>query len=328
MSPYRNQLPQLQDELFMADGGLETTLIFHEGMDLPYFAAFDLLKDEAGTAVLERYYARYAQMAKERHIGAVLETPTWRASSDWGKKLGYDAAALAEINRKSVELLADIRSRYETDDTRIVISGNLGPRGDGYRADKRMTAEQAKTYHLPQIEVFARTDADMVAAFTMNYAAEAIGIVAAAKSCGMPVAISFTLETDGRLPSGETLEQAIRRTDETSGNYPVYYLINCAHPSHFDRMIEAGGDWIKRIRGLRANASRRSHAELDESSDLDIGDIEELGLLYAKLQDHLPRLTIVGGCCGTDHRHLHAICQSMTRRQNTRAPAEARATAA
>ena len=311
MSKYRNRLPQLHEQLFITDGGLETTLIFHENLELPLFASFDLLKDSDGTAMLRRYFSGYAQMAREQGLGLILEAPTWRANADWASKLGYEASALADVNRKAIALLEAIRDEYETPDTRIVISGNLGPRGDGYRPDSRMSVQEAQDYHATQIQTFAQTDADMVAAFTLNYTEEAIGIVMAAKDAAMPVAISFTLETDGRLPSGETLQQAILRTDEATQGYAVYYMINCAHPTHFDNVLRSGGEWLQRIRGLRANASRRSHAELDESTDLDAGDAEELGIQYAALQSALPRLSVVGGCCGTDHRHVAAICRTM-----------------
>lgn len=311
MSKYRNRLPQLHEQLFITDGGLETTLIFHEHLELPLFASFDLLKDSDGTAMLRRYFSGYAQMAREQGLGLILEAPTWRANADWAARLGYDASALAEANRQAIALLLAIRDEYETPDTRIVISGNLGPRGDGYRPDSRMSVQQARDYHATQIQTFAQTDADMVAAFTLNYTEEAIGIVMAARDSAMPVAISFTLETDGRLPSGETLQQAILRSDEATQGYAVYYMINCAHPTHFDSVLRSGGEWLQRIRGLRANASRRSHAELDESTELDAGDAEELSIQYAALQSALPRLSVVGGCCGTDHRHVAAICRTM-----------------
>jgi len=242
----------------------------------------------------------------------VLETPTWRANSDWGAKLGYDAAALADANRKSVGLLLEVRERFEAPATPVVISGNLGPRGDGYQPSTRMTAAEARAYHAPQIETFAQTDADMVAAFTMNYVEEAAGIVRAAEAAGMPVAISFTLETDGRLPSGDSLEQAITRTDTETGGYAAYYMINCAHPTHFGDAIDAGAGWANRIRGLRANASKRSHKELDESPDLDAGDPVELGRQYRNLGSALPRMSVVGGCCGTDHRHVAEICRALS----------------
>jgi homocysteine S-methyltransferase len=308
MSHYRKHLPQLHDALFMTDGGLETTLIFHDGIDLPYFAAFDLLKNDAGVEKLRRYFLRYVEIARARGIGIVLEAPTWRANPDWAEKLGYSPRALAEANRKAIDLLLEIRAACETRATRIVISGNLGPRGDGYRADDRMTVAAARAYHAPQIRTFAGTEADMVAAFTMNYVEEAIGIVHAAREAAMPVAISFTLETDGRLPCGDTLAGAIERTDAETDGYPAYYMINCAHPTHFDAVLRSGGAWRRRIRGLRANASRRSHAELDESTDLDSGDPQELGGHYRELRSLLPGMTVVGGCCGTDHRHVEAIC--------------------
>jgi homocysteine S-methyltransferase len=295
----------------MTDGGMEATLIFHEHLELPYFAAFDLLKDSAGTAVLEKYSARYAELAREHDLGLVLETPTWRANPDWAAQLGYDAARLAEANRKGIALLLRIRARYESPGRPIVISGNLGPRGDGYRPGALMSAEDARQYHAPQIETFAQTEADMIAAFTMNYTEEAIGIAAAAKACAMPAAISFTVETEGRLPSGDTLEQAITRTDAATGAYPAYYRINCAHPTHFENVLHAAGAWVQRIHGLRANASRRSHAELDEAPDLDAGDPDELGTQYGALLGVLPRMNVVGGCCGTDHLHVDAICRTM-----------------
>jgi S-methylmethionine-dependent homocysteine/selenocysteine methylase len=311
MSKYRRRLPQLGNELFLTDGGLETTLVFHEGVSLPHFAAFDLLKTDEGTGALRRYFERYAAIARSQETGLVLETPTWRANPDWGAKLGYDALALGDVNRRSVGLLLEIRQAFESRRFPIVISGNIGPRGDGYVPGARMSAAEAQAYHAPQVETFAGTDADMVAAFTMNYPEEAIGVTLAARAGRMPVAISFTTETDGRLPSGDSLEEAIARTDEASGGYPVYYMINCAHPTHLDAAVAREGEWRDRIRGLRANASRRSHAELDESPDLDMGNPEELGEQYLELRGALRRLSVVGGCCGTDHRHVDAIGRAL-----------------
>jgi S-methylmethionine-dependent homocysteine/selenocysteine methylase len=307
MSKYRNDLPQLDNRLFLTDGGLETTLVFHDGLDLPYFAAFDLLKDETGFQRLRDYFAHYATIACEQGAGMVLEAPTWRANPDWAAKLGYDAASLADANRKAIGLLIEIRDQFETPASPMVISGNLGPRGDGYVADTEMTVAQARDYHAPQVRTFAETDADMVSAFTINYVKEGIGIVQAAREANMPVAISFTLETDGRLPSGDTLADAIQRTDAQTGGYAAYYMINCAHPTHFAGVLRSTGDWCLRIRGLRANASRRSHAELDEATELDAGNPAELGAEYRSLLSMLPNVSVVGGCCGTDHRHIEAI---------------------
>jgi S-methylmethionine-dependent homocysteine/selenocysteine methylase len=307
MSKYRHNLPQLGDKVFLTDGGLETTLIFHDKLELPCFAAFDLLKDDAGIEILRRYFDPYLDAARRHGLGFVLEAPTWRANADWAAKLGYDEVALADANRRAIGLLLEIRAASETREMPLVISGNIGPRGDGYRADERMSSTEARDYHRRQIETFAQTDADLVSAFTMTYVDEAVGILRAAKDAGMPAVISFTVETDGRLPSNDTLADAIRRTDESTDGYAVYYMINCAHPTHFVDALQAGGGWRERIRGLRANASMRSHAELDESTDLDAGDPKQLGYEYRELGTLLPNLAVLGGCCGTDHRHVRAI---------------------
>jgi homocysteine S-methyltransferase len=311
MSKYRNRLPQLRNTLFLTDGGLETTLVFHDGIELPYFAAFDLLRSPEGVDRLRRYFETYTRIALDRRVGIVLEAPTWRANADWAAKLGYDADALADANRVSIGLLLEVRDALETPATPIVISGNVGPRGDGYRVDARMSTEQARAYHATQIGTFAGTDADMVGAFTMNYVEEAVGIAIAAREHVMPLALSFTVETDGKLPSGQTLAEAIERVDAETGEYPVYYMINCAHPSHFEGVLDELGPKLRRVRGLRANASRRSHAELDASTDLDAGDPVTLGREYRALQRRLPALTVVGGCCGTDHRHVAAIAHAL-----------------
>lgn len=307
MSKYRAALPQLSDRLFLMDGGLETTLVFHEHVDLPFFAASDQLKDEDGTARLRAYYDHYGQLAAEAGLGFVLDSPNWRSSPDWGAKMGLSPAELESVNRRGIALMEEVRARHETARSPMVVSGVVGPRGDGYVADGAMTAAEAADYHGWQIGIYASTAADMVSAYTLNYVEEAIGVADAARRAGLPVAISFTLETDGRLPSGQPLGDAIRQTDAATGDAPAYYLINCAHPSHFAHVLETGEDWIERLRGLRANASRRSHAELDAAPDLDAGDPEELGQLYQGLRRRLPRLTVLGGCCGTDHRHIAQI---------------------
>lgn len=312
MGKYRKRLPQTAGRLFVTDAGLETELVFHDGRELPHFAAFDLLGSEAGFERLRAYYLRYAEIAGAHGLGLVLETPTWRASPDWGEKLGYDREALADANRRAVGLLLEIRAGFEAPGTPVVVSGNLGPRGDGYRAEARMSVAEARDYHAWQIGTFAATDADLVSVFTMNYVEEAIGVAAAAKEQAMPVVISFTLETDGRLPSGQSLAEAIEDTDAATDGHPAYYMINCAHPTHFARTLRAGGGWRDRLRGLRANASRRSHAELDASTELDDGNPEELGEQYRALRPLRPRLTVVGGCCGTDHRHVGSICRALT----------------
>ncbi|MBF7731092.1 homocysteine S-methyltransferase family protein [Pseudomonas sp. N040] len=311
MAKYRHALPQLGGGCFLADGGIETSLIFHDGLELPHFAAFDLLRTAQGEAALRNYFRPYAQLARRHGAGLVLETPTWRASADWARLLGYDAAALAEANRRSVALLEAIRAEFETVATPIVISGCIGPRGDGYVPGERMSAAQAEDYHAAQVASFADSAADLIGAITMNYAEEAIGLARAAQQAGLPVVISFTLETDGRLPTGQPLGEAILQVDAATATGPAYYMINCAHPAHFSTSLAGDEPWTSRLRGLRANASRMSHAELNEAPELDAGDPEELGRDYAALkQEKLRHLNVFGGCCGTDHRHVEQIARA------------------
>ena len=311
MPKYRDSLPQLSDQLFLTDGGLETTLIFHDGIDLPNFAAFDLLKTVEGTKRIEEYYRQYAGIATANNVGFVLESVTWRASSDWGDLMGYSAIALDAINQRSVELLNNIRGELETEDSPMVISGCIGPRGDGYNPDVFMTAEQAQKYHSAQIKSFSRSAADMVTAMTVTYVEEAIGMVRAAAAENIPVVISFTVETDGRLPSGQLLKEAIEQVDAETNSAPAYYMINCAHPEHFANTLAGDENWLGRIHGIRANASNKSHAELDECEELDDGNPEALGKAYRVFSKKLKQLNVFGGCCGTDHRHVEAICHAI-----------------
>jgi homocysteine S-methyltransferase len=309
MSKYRAALPQAAGDPFLTDGGLETTLIFHDGIVLPDFAAFTLLRDDAGAAALRQYFRAYAALAVRYGAGLILESPTWRASSDWGAHLGYNRRELAGANRAAVDLLTGIRDAMAHTQP-VVVSGCIGPRGDGYVPSHAMTASEAASYHREQVETFADTDADMLCAITMNYTAEALGVTRAAAAAGMPIAISFTVETDGHLPTGQPLADAIREVDEATGAYPAYYMINCAHPAHFASALEDAAPWAGRIRGLRANASAKSHAELNEATELDPGNPAELASLYADLRRTvLPRLNVVGGCCGTDHRHVERIAE-------------------
>ncbi len=309
---HRNHLPQLEGDLFVTDGGLETTLVFHEGLDLPLFAAFGLLSDEEGRSALRSYYEPYAAIAAESGSGLVLDTPTWRASPRWATELGYSNEELDSLNRKGIALIEEIRQRFESPTTPVVLNGVVGPQDDGYNPAVLMSSDEAAQYHSTQIRTFADTAADMVSAVTMTYSDEAIGVASAAADAGIPAAIHFTVETDGRLPSGESLGDAIAAVVDATGDAPAYFGINCAHPTHFDAVLETAGQWRERIRSLRANSSTKSHAELDEATELDEGDPPDLGARYAALRGVLPNLNVVGGCCGTDHRHVRAIVEAMT----------------
>jgi len=317
MAGFRKSLPQLGGDFFLTDGGIETTLIFLEGLELPDFAAFDLFRRKEGKAALHKYFHTYADLARRFGTGLILESATWRASADWGSKLGYSAKEMADANRRAIGLLEEIQNEFKGNAEKVVVSGCVGPRGDGYNPGKAMSEKDAETYHGNQIRVFEDSAADMVTAITMNYVEEAVGIARAAERAGMPVAISFTVETDGRLPTGQTLRAAIEHVDAATSRYPSYYMINCAHPTHFEHVLAEGEAWTQRIRGLRANASRKSHAELNESPELDVGSPVELGAQHAQLKSRLSQLNVMGGCCGTDHRHVEQIaaaCSPLFRR--------------
>ena len=299
----------LSEGMYLTDGGLETTLIFHYGFELNHFAAFELLGHAAGRKALARYYLSYLEIARKRSVNFVMETPTWRASKDWGYLLGYNEEEMVQVNRDAIEFVRKVGEDNAGLKEDVVLSGNIGPRGDGYVASGKMQVVEAKEYHQPQIEAFANAGADMVSALTMNYIEEAVGIVLAAQHAGLPVAISFTVETDGRLPAGDSLQKAIEKTDLLTNGYAAYYMLNCAHPDHFKHIIASGGNWLNRIKGLRANASTKSHEELDACETLDTGDKQLLAGGYAEVLEMLPGIQVIGGCCGTDHSHLEAICE-------------------
>ncbi len=263
-----------------------------------------------GLRALRRYFARHASIARKNDMGFVLESATWRASRDWAEKLGYSAAELEEVNRRAIRLLREIKIEYETPNSRMLISGCIGPRGDGYDPGKIMSPEEAQAYHSQQVRIFADEGVDMISAITMTNPHEAIGVTQAAQAAEIPVVVSFTVETDGNLPTGDTLGKAINMVDRATGNGPAYYMINCAHPTHYESRLMSGEPWVERIGGMRANASRLSHAELDKATELDDGNPAEFGRQFAGIRSRLPRMNVLGGCCGTDHRHIEQIAMS------------------
>jgi S-methylmethionine-dependent homocysteine/selenocysteine methylase len=300
----RAALPQLGGEIFLTDGGIETDLIFRRGFDLPQFASFVVLDEPAGDAALRAYFTDYLRIGAALGYGLVLETATWRASSGWGAQLGYGAARLRDVNRRAVEMLLTMRDSDA--ETPVVVSGCVGPRDDAYTGLGSSDVD-AQRYHQPQVQALAESGADLVSALTITNSSEAIGIARAAAECDIPVVISFTVETDGALPTGMPLADAIAETDTATDRGPAYYMVNCAHPDHIEPALAGDAPALDRLLGVRANASRRSHAELDECDDLDDGDPAELGRELAQLHHRHPVISVLGGCCGTDSRHIEAI---------------------
>jgi S-methylmethionine-dependent homocysteine/selenocysteine methylase len=283
----------------LTDGGLETVLLFHDGFELPCFASFPLLGDDRGREALRRYFEPFLDVAQERGLPFVLDTTTWRANPDWGTQLGYDRRRLAVVNRSAVAFARELAKRRSD----VTINGVLGPRGDGYVVGARMSSDEAAEYHAWQIGVLREAGVERITALTLTYPEEAAGVVLAAAALGVPVVASFTVETNGRLPDGTSVPQAIEQVDRATSGLAEFFMINCAHPTH----IAAGLDDVPalgRIGGLRVNASALSHAELDEAEQLDEGDPVALGRDNAALQQILPSVRLLGGCCGTDNRHV------------------------
>lgn len=289
---------------WLTDGGLETSMIYHKGIDLPNFAAFTLLEDATGRTALSEYFEHFITLARAAQTGFVLDTPTWRAGTVWGRVMGLDEKRIRQINHAAVAFCQSVREAHESAALPILLNGVIGPSGDGYSIDRALTGDEAFVHHRVQAEALALAGVDVITAVTMTHTGEAIGVVRAAQAVGVPVALSFTVETDGRLASGETLAEAVAVTDATTGDAPVYYMVNCAHPTHFRDALTGG--WVSRIGGIRANASRMSHADLDAATELDDGDPVEFGALYRDLGAVLPNLRMIGGCCGSDHRHVGA----------------------
>jgi len=300
---YRQALPQLEGSVLATDGGMETTLLFHGGFELPCFASFPLLETGEGRAALAAYYEPYLALARDRGIGFVLEAATWRASPNWGGQLGYSLDRLADANRRAIGFVEAIREREETPGRPFPISAAVGPEGDAYHPEQHLSADEAERYHAWQVGVLAETAADLVTALTLTYVEEALGIARAAMAAELPVAVSFTVETDGRLPSGQPPGEALQQVDEDERSDVAYLMVNCAHPTHLLPVLEEHGPW-DRVRGIRANASAKSHTELDEADELDEGDPDDFARLHRILRERLPRVAVVGGCCGTDHRHV------------------------
>ena len=313
MSQYRSQLPQLSGQFFLTDAGLETDLIFNHGIEIREFAAHTLLPHEGGRRALADYLKGFIALAGECDAGLILDSQTWKAHPHWAASLGVSVMDLEATNHEAIKFISSLRNEYKGNRWPIVLNGVIGPKGDAYAPEVTVAAKEAEDYHSQQIGWLSETEVDMVTALTFTQSDEAIGAVRAARKVGLPVVVSFTVETDGRLPTGQSLGEAIRAVDEATAGGAAYFMVNCAHPDHF--VSELGdSDWARRIRGLRCNASRRSHAELDQCTALDDGNPEELASQYTAILSTMPWLNVFGGCCGTDLRHVTRIAHTVKAR--------------
>jgi homocysteine S-methyltransferase len=311
MAQYRENLPQIGGNLFLADGGIETDLIFNRNIPIREFASHTLLSDVAGREAVRAYFRPFLDLARACGTGFVLDSQTWKAHLHWADALGATEDELRAANRESIAFIAQLRDECSSNAKPIVLNGIIGPRGDAYSPESGVAAHEAEQYHARQIGWLAETDVDMITATTFTQASEAVGFVRAAEAAGLPAVVSFTVEVDGSLPSGQPLGEAIDEVDQATGSSAAYFMVNCAHPDHFFHEIRDAA-WARRLRGIRCNASRRSHAELDASETLDAGNPSELGQAYAALRRRMPWLNVFGGCCGTDLRHVNEIARAVT----------------
>lgn len=307
---YRHKLPQISGDLFLTDAGLETDLIFNKGIEIHEFAAHTLLPDPAGREAVADYFRGFLALARGQDTGFVLDAPTWKAHPHWSADLGESEKELREANRDAIAFIAGLRAEFSGNRKPIVLNAVIGPCGDAYAPEQAVAVQEAEAYHATQIGWLAETEVDMVSALTFTQSDEATGLVRAAKAAGMPVVVSFTVETDGHLPTGQPLSEAIDAVDSEAGGGPAYYMVNCAHPDHFAGQL-GDGRWAQRIRGLRCNASRMSHAELDCCETLDDGDPHELAQQYREITARMPWLNVFGGCCGSDLRHVTRIAEAI-----------------
>ena len=312
-------MPHETDRVFLTDGGTETWLMHKRGLELPHFCAFHLLNDRTASAAIRAYYRAFADIAVEHGTGFIFDSLTYRASRDWGNRLGYSAEALEDVNHRSLALYRDIAAEAGMLAQNVVISGCIGPQADAYRRDDAPSADAAEAYHRVQIETFKAADADLVTALSLSSSQEAIGIVRACDSVGLPSAVSFMLEKDHRLQSGETLRQAIETVDAATGGSAAYFLVNCAHPLDIAPAL-AQEAWVTRVRGLRANASDHDHSVLSQLDHLEEGDPDELAEQYAGLKSSFPHLNVFGGCCGTDFAHVRKISDALRALEERRVP--------
>ena len=310
MANYRMQLPQMEGGLFLTDAGLETDIIFNKGIEIREFAAHTLLESAEGRFALAQYFRGFLTLADQHNVGFVFDSATWRAHTYWSKALGTNSAEFAEINRAAINFIADLRDEFAGNRRPIVLNAPIGPCSDAYASEPIISADAAARHHAQQIGWLAETDVDMVSALTFTQSSEAIGIVRAANDVGLPIVVSFTVETDGGLPTGQPIGEAIAEVDAATGQGAAYFMINCAHPDHFREALH-DEQWLRRIRGFRCNASRCTHAELDEAETLDAGDPTEFSQLYRELATAMPWVNVFGGCCGSDLRHVTAIANTV-----------------
>jgi S-methylmethionine-dependent homocysteine/selenocysteine methylase len=299
------------ENVFLTEGGTETEILYRHGFELPEFAMFPLLENPKAVSALQEIYSEQLDVAAQFGLSFMLTGLDYRASPDWGSKLGYSAQGLADANHSSIEFLRDIAKSYKDQIPHLLIGGILGPRGDAYSLNREITAESAEDYHAVQLETLKSAKVDFACAMTFNNIPESVGAARAAAKIGVPLSVSLTLDSTFRLKSGPALGEAIVTIDDQAGDEaPDFYLLNCSHPLEYEPAIKNEG-WIKRLRGVRPNASKMEKLALCKLGHIEDGDPIELGSQIRSLADRYPHMDIFGGCCGTGKTHLLEIAHAL-----------------
>ena len=303
---------QVSGLIYLTEGGQETEVMYRHGFDLPEFAMFPLLDQPDAVEVVRAMYSAVLDTAERHGCAVLLGGLDYRASPDWAGLIGYDPTALAAMQTRAIEFLREVSDPYRDRLPDVRIAGIVGPRGDAYQVNPTITADESEEYHSVQLATLAASGVDLVEAMTFNNVDEAVGLARAASSAGLPLSVSFVLDSDHNLNGGPSLKEAIESVDAAAGSdRPAFYGINCSHPFEFMPAIESG-EWFKRIRCLRPNAAAADKISLCTLGHLEEGDPVELGSLMGQLAADYPHIDIWGGCCGTWDKHLDHIARSVT----------------
>ena len=302
--------PQQEGRFYLSEGGTETELMYKYGFELPQFAMFPLLDNPDAASKMRGMFRRYLDVVAANGMSALMGGLDYRASPDWGELLGYSPEGLAEANLQSIAFLREIANEYTSDIPEILIQGLIGPRGDAYERNERITENEAEDYHSVQLQTLKNADVDLALALTFNNVPESIGVARAAAKIGVPLGLSLTLDSNSKLHSGTSLAEAITAIDAETNRSPEFYSINCSHPVEFEPAIKSE-DWISRVRGVRPNASKMEKIALCEIGHLESGDPVELGELCGDLARRYPHMDIWGGCCGTWDTHIEEIAKNV-----------------
>jgi len=308
--------PRLENKFYLTEGGSETEILYKWSFELPEFAMFTLLDDPEADNVIRGMFRRYFDVAAEHGTAMLLNGHDYRASPDWGAKLGYSSEDLRNVQHRVIRFLDDLRAEYADRVSDVYIAACIGPRGDAYGTGGDISADESEDYHSVQLHNLDGTAADMAVAATFNNVPEAIGVIRAANSIGIPIGVSLTLTPEGRLRSGPSLREAIETIDEASGGGAVWFGTNCAHPVEFEPALADAGPWLERLRYIRPNAAKMDKIALCSLGHLEDGDPVELGQQMGEVARRFPRVDILGGCCGTDERHLSQIAQNVNAIRN------------